>query len=176
MNRLARIDSLTASLAKSRAALLRAADGVPAEAWKSSPGNACWSAAELTAHLIQVERSVIAKADRILQHPPKPVSLLKRFHLPMALVESRLVRRKSPVPLETGLLKNKEEMLGELRVVRERTQAFLAQTRDRDLGDFYWQHPALGSLNVYSWIKFLSAHEIRHAKQLHEISGNLPMS
>ena len=173
MNRTARIESLTVSLAKSRAGLLSAADALEPEAWKASPGEGRWSAAELIAHLIQVERSVIAKADRILQHPPKHVPVLKRIHLPMAVVESRLVRRKSPIPVEAQLVKSKVEMLAELRASRERTRAFLAETSTRDLAHYYWAHPALGMLNLYGWISFLASHEVRHTKQMWEIVRNL---
>ena len=168
-----RIDSLTSRMAKSRAELLKAADSVAPEAWATSPREESWSAAELIAHLLQVERSVTAKADRIVQHPPKRIPLLKRIHLPMALVESRLVRRKSPIPIGRELLRNKEEMLAELRAVRERTQAFLAETSDRDLHDYCWAHPALGMLNIYGWMRFLAAHERRHAKQMRDIADNL---
>jgi hypothetical protein len=57
-------------------------------------------------------------ADRITQKTPASVPLLKRMHLPLWLVELRLVRRKSPLPLDATLLGNKEEMLGQLRSAR----------------------------------------------------------
>lgn len=173
MSNSARVQSLTAHLAKSRVGLLTAADTVSLESWKTAPSEGRWSSAELIAHLTQVERSVIAQADRILQHPPKRVPALKRFHLPMALVESRLVRRKAPMPITPELLRDKEQMLADLRAVRERTQAFLEETSNRDLSEYYWPHPALGMLNIYGWIRFLASHEIRHTKQMREISGSL---
>jgi hypothetical protein len=51
----------------------------------------------------------------------------------MALVESRFIRRKSPLPIDAHLVCGKEEMLAELREVRERTLAFIEETMDRDL-------------------------------------------
>jgi hypothetical protein len=92
----------------------------------------------------------------------------------MALVESRLIRRKSPVPIDTAMLQGKEVMLAELRDVRERSLAFLEENRGRDLGKYYWPHPALGTLNTYQWIQFLAAHEVRHTKQMREIEASLP--
>jgi hypothetical protein len=65
-------------------------------------------------------------------------------------------------------------MLAELREARERSLAFLAGTKDRDLGQYYWPHPALGTLNIYEWIQFLAAHEVRHTKQMREIAASLP--
>jgi hypothetical protein len=116
-----KIDFLIASLAKTQMGLLRAADAVPAEEWKTRPSEERWSAAELVAHLMMVERAVIAKADRVAQKPPKPLPLLKRIHLPMALVESRLIRRKTPIPIDPEMLRDKEVMLAELRELRERS-------------------------------------------------------
>jgi len=168
------LDSIVACMTKAQTALLSAADAVPADEWGTSPAEGKWSAAELVAHLMVVERGVIAKADRVVQHPPKRVSLLKRIHIPMALVESRWIRRKSPVPIEPGMLRDKERMLAEFRTVRERSLAFLEETRGRDLREYCWKHPALGTLNMYEWMQFIASHEVRHTKQMREISASLP--
>lgn len=169
-----KLDSLITSMAASQTGFLRAADTVSAEEWRTRPNEGRWSAAELVAHLMMVERAVIGKADRVAQKPPKRVPLFKRIHLPMALVKSRLIRRKTPVPVDTNMLREKEVMLAELREVRGRSLAFLEETKGRDLGQYYWPHPALGTLNTYEWIRFLAAHEVRHTKQMREIGASLP--
>src|SRR5580692_4399809 len=92
-------------MAKAHKRLLSAADAVRAEEWKTRPSEGRWSAAELVAHLMMVERAVIGKADRVAQKAPKRVALLMRIHIPMALVESRWIRRKSPVPVEPAMLR-----------------------------------------------------------------------
>jgi uncharacterized damage-inducible protein DinB len=163
-------------LTKAQDGLLRAADSVPAEAWQTRPGEGRWCAAELVAHLVMVERGVVEKADRVVQHSPRKTPLLKRFHIPMALVSTRVIRRKSPISVDAEMLRDKEEMLAELRNARERTLAFLDETKDLDLGEYYWAHPALGTLNMYEWMRFISAHEIRHTKQMREIAASLPKS
>jgi uncharacterized damage-inducible protein DinB len=168
------LDSILVSLVKAQTELLTAADAVPADEWKSRPSEGKWSAAELVAHLIMVERAVIGKADRVAQKPPKRVSLLRRIHIPMALVESRWIRRKSPVPVEPAMLRDKEEMLAELRTLRQRSLAFLEETKSRNLREYCWKHPALGTLNAYEWMQFIASHEVRHTKQMREISGSLP--
>jgi uncharacterized damage-inducible protein DinB len=161
-------------MARAQTRLLSAADAVAAEEWKTQPSEGKWSAAELVAHLMMVERAVIAKADRVRQHPPKRVPLLKRIHIPMALVESRWIRRKSPMPVEPEMLGDKEVMLAELRGVRERSLAFLEETRSRNLAEYCWAHPALGTLNTYEWMQFIASHEVRHTKQMREIVADLP--
>jgi uncharacterized damage-inducible protein DinB len=169
-----KLDSIISSMGRAHTGLLAAADAVAADEWKTRPSEGKWSAAELLAHLMMVERAVIGKADRVRQHPPKRVSLLKRIHIPMALVESRWIRRESPMPVRPEMLSDKESMLAELRTVRERSLAFLEETRGRNLGDYCWTHPALGTLNTYGWMQFIASHEVRHTKQMREIVASLP--
>jgi hypothetical protein len=124
------------------------------------------------AHLIMVERAVLGSADRVMQDAPREFPLLKSFHLPLALVEIRLIRRKTPIPLDTELVREKETMLAELRDVRERTLAFVDETRARDLSKYRWRHRFLGTLNTYDWLRMVACHELRHEKQLKEIAGS----
>ena len=132
-----------------------------------------WSAAQLVAHLVGVERAIVTRVDQLTQKEPIPVPFSKRLHLPMWLVEARVIRRKSPVPLDESLLAEKEAMLGELRRVRERTLAFIAETERRDLSAYCWRHPFLGTLNVYEWMEMIAAHQLRHTKQVREIEAKL---
>jgi hypothetical protein len=65
-------------------------------------------------------------------------------------------------------------MLAELRGVRERTLAFIEETRGRELSKYWMAHPFVGSLKAYPWLQFLAAHEKRSIKQMREIAGTLP--
>jgi uncharacterized damage-inducible protein DinB len=170
----ARLEPILEKLALAQGRLLRTADSVPSGKWKTSPGNGSWSAAEIVAHLIMVERAIIANADRIAHKTPKRVAMLKRLHLPMAFVEARLVRRKTPIPLDPELVREKEAMLAGLREVRERTLAFLDETKSRDLSAYRLPHPFLGSLSMYGWFHMIASHEIRHEKQMRKIVTRLP--
>jgi hypothetical protein len=161
-------------LVRAQTAFFRAADDVPAEQWSAKPSAEEWSAAELVAHLIMVERAIVGGADRVTQKTPKRIPFRKRFHLPMWLVESRIIRRKSPIPLDPCLLGSKEEMLAELRGARERALAFLDETEKRDLSVYCWPHAFLGMLNVYEWFEMIAAHQARNAKQMKEIVKRLP--
>jgi len=121
-----------------------------------------------------IERTVLGTADRLAQKPPKHFPALKCVHLPLALSQSRLLRLKTPVPLDPELIQEKEAMLAELREVRERTLAFIEETSGRDLGEYRWKHPFLGVLNLYEWMEMIAGHEIRHTKQMREIAASLP--
>jgi hypothetical protein len=170
----AKLELILEKLALAQQQLLRSADSVPADQWKTPPEKGGWSAAQLITHLIMVERGVVGTADRILQKTPKKFSLFKRLHLPIALVEARVVRQKTPIPLDPEMIDEKETMLAGLRETRERTLAFLEETRGRDLSEYRWRHPFLGSFDVYEWFQFVAAHQSRHEKQMREIAAGLP--
>src|SRR5215467_13424219 len=168
------LQPILAKLACAEAALLRAVDAIDAPQWREQPRPDCWSAAELVAHLSDVECGVRGFAQRIIRKAPLPVPLYKRLHVPLALVEARVAKRKVPAIVRRSTeLADKETMLARLRSVRERTLAFLEETRHRDLRANGWRHPFLGRLNFYGWFRFIAAHEIRHSKQMWEIAQNL---
>ena len=168
------LKSITKNLARAEKDFLSAANAVPADSWKTKPGGDRWSAGELVCHLITVEQSVIQGAAKLLQRPAKPRPFLKRFHIPMTVVESRLIRRESPIPLDVGLICEKEKMLAQLREVREKTLEFIQEISGRDLGKYHMAHPFLGTLNAYEWFQLIASHEVRHTKQMKEIASSLP--
>lgn len=168
------LKTIVENLHRAQKELLRAADTVTADQWKTSPAEGRWSAGELVGHLITIERTILSRADKLLQKPPKSLPFYKRFHIPLAVVESRLIRRKTPISTDSQILREKEEMLAELREVRERTLAFVEETSGRDLSKYTMPHPFLGTLNAYEWFQMIASHEVRHTKQMREIAANLP--
>ena len=85
-----------------------------------------------------------------------------------------MIRLKTPIPIEAEMVRGKEEMLAELREVRERTLAFIEETSGRDLSKYTMRHPFLGTLNTYEWFQLIASHEVRHTKQMNEIATSLP--
>jgi hypothetical protein len=168
------IAAIVENLSRAQAGLLHAADSVAAHRWRTSPNEGRWSAGELVGHLISVERAIIYGADQLLQKPPKRLPFLKKLHVPLAVVEARLFRRKTPIPVDPQLLQEKEDMLAELRAVREHTLAFMEKTKARDLRDYCMPHAFLGTLNTYQWFQLIASHEARHTKQMREIAASLP--
>jgi hypothetical protein len=116
-----------------------------------------------------VETLMAGAAAKITRKPAVVVPLLKRFHVPVALVVWRGRRVATPIPLDTLLLDDREVMLSRLAEQRARTLALLEAGRERNLRRYRLQHPFLGSLHYYDWFRTLAAHDVRHAKQLNEI-------
>ena len=174
---MSRIEPILQKLESSRRQLLSAADEVSAEQWQTPPSEGRWCAAQLVAHLGLVERFILRNADQMTQGQPKARRLLERLHVPLVIVETGWFRRKSPARVTPGdVVAGKEVMLANLREARERTLAFLDETKARDLSGYVWRHPFLGTLSVYDWLRFIASHEIRHTKQMREIAAGLPKS
>jgi len=167
------LDSILEKLAIALEKLLRAADDIPADLWNTSPREGAWSAAEVLAHVITIERTVAVVAGKILKKQPKQTPLLKRFRLPLAFAEIRLLRLKTPIPVDPQFLGEKRLMFAELQKVRRCTLALIEENRNRDLRVYRWKHPFLGSLNTYQWFALLGSHQIRHEKQIREIAAQL---
>ena len=163
------IRPILAQLDKAQRGLLLVADSVPAPQWRQNPQQGAWSAAEIVAHLMMVEGTIISKAGQLVQQRPKVVPIWKRAHLPVILAEWRGVKRRTPIPLDESLLDEKQRMLSRLREVREKTLAFIKETSGRDLSAYRWPHPFFGSLNLYTWFRTIAHHEVRHTKQIQEI-------
>ena len=104
-------------------------------------------------------------AAKITRKPPVHVPLSKRFHIPVAMAAWRGVRIKTPIPLDTLLLDDRDVMLERLAEQRRRTLAVLESGQDRDLRKYRVQHPVLGSLHYYNWFRTLAEHDARHTKQ-----------
>jgi hypothetical protein len=164
---------ILSSLAQAQRELLRTADSIAPEDWRVHPDPDKWCAAEVVAHLMMVERFIIATADRLQHKVPRPHSFFQRRHLPVRFVALRLTRLKTPIPLDPQFVGEKESMLGELRAVRERTLAFIDETKERDLSPYRWKHMFLGSLNTYDWFQLIASHEARHEKQVRQIASAL---
>lgn len=166
MDRLAEISSL---LENARAEVERAFGRVPPERWQTPPAPAQWSAAHVAAHLEMVEAAIQRGAEKLLARPPVPTPLLKRLHFPVEMVQWRWPRARTPIPLDDGLLADRETMMARLSAVRQKTYQLLDGLAGRDLRPFRWQHPFLGNFNFYDWFKLIGLHERRHAKQIREI-------
>ncbi len=116
-----------------------------------------------------VERAVADGAAKVTAAAPRPVSFRDRLGPPILLAEYRLVKRKTPIPLDSSLLGEKDKMMRRLARERERTHALLTDTRQCDLRQYFWKHPFFGHLNFYQWMRLLAHHQVRHTKQIREI-------
>ncbi len=154
---------------KTRAALLATAETVPDQLWRKCPRAGAWSAGEVIAHLTMVESRIVKVAEKAASGPPTVEPVWKQIHLPVRLGEWRLIRVKTPIPLDASLVADKDAALEGLNTVRRECLRFIEKNRDCDLRGYRFRHPFFGSLNVYDWFRSIGYHELRHTKQLQEI-------
>ena len=124
------ISPIVDKLGKAQTLFLRAADEISSQHWNTKPEAEKWSGAEVVAHLILVERGVNDAAKRVTQKTPKSFKPWQKMHLPLWLVEARIIRRKSPIPLDPTLLGIKEDMLTQLRVDAHEDAGFPARNAE----------------------------------------------
>ena len=166
---MADLSPLVERLGRARANLLAVADQIPSEVWNKRPEPERWSAAEVIAHLTMVEAAVVKGVQKLLATEPRPVPFWRRIHIPPIVNLSRLLKVKTPLPLDPALLAAKDQMLERFAALRGETLALLEANRDRDLRRWRFPHPFFGSLNGVGWFKMIAYHEARHTKQLREI-------
>ncbi|MGH9704772.1 MAG: DinB family protein [Candidatus Acidiferrales bacterium] len=82
-------------LDRSREILLRLASDIPEDKWSKVPSTGGWSPAKITAHLIMVENKLTSAAAQITQSPAIHLPRWKRLHLPIAIIQWRLIRVKT---------------------------------------------------------------------------------
>jgi hypothetical protein len=168
------VQPIRSKLQRSHSGLLDAAALVSAERWQQRPEPGRWSAAEVFSHLATVERRIQEGLGTMLASDPKPVPFLRRLHIPPKLSEYRLMKVKTPLPLDTSTLDEKEAMLEKHGAIRTRTLEILEANAKLDLRRWRWPHPFLGSVNGKDWFVVVACHEVRHTKQLREIARTLP--
>jgi hypothetical protein len=121
------------------------------------------------AHVAMIEERTIFGMKRLLRTTPNPVPLRKRIHPPLAIATWRGRKVRTPIPLDADRVCDKQESFAVLKTAREGTLQFIESTRGTDVSPYRFDHPFLGSLNMYEWFRMIGYHDLRHAKQIREL-------
>ena len=113
----------------------------------------------------------------LLQFPPFLISLslmsrmvprpVQTFFLANPLLKARAAPNVEPT---AGMPKN--ELLEFLRSGRESTIALVEPSKSRDLSRIRWEHPLMGTHDVYGTMELLAGHERRHRTQIERVKSN----
>jgi len=172
-----RIDELFAGLERDRAVLVAAVEVVPLPLRDQRLVPDRWSAAEILEHLWIVETGVarllttkIAQgraAGLVEEGDASPLPQSKR----LAMIRERAERLAAPdrVVPRTGL--TFADAWTALARSREALRTAALTGDGLALGTITHPHPFAGPFNLYQWIAFVGAHEVRHATQIREIAG-----
>src|SRR5260370_10538601 len=108
-----RLQPILEKVGNAQHSLLLAADAIPTNLWNTPPRSGAWSAAEVIAHIMTIERGVTGAAERIFQKQPKHFPFVRRFRLPFFVAEMRLVGMKAPILADPQLLREKGTMISD---------------------------------------------------------------
>jgi hypothetical protein len=173
-----RLGALFADLEQDRNVLRAAVDAVPATRREQRLDPDRWSVAEVLEHLWIAETGVAdlvttkiaeARAGGLLaaETDSSPLPASKR----LALVRERGQRVTAPHRLLPRAALTITGALAALARSRDALRTAALTGDGMALGTITYPHPFAGPFNLYQWIAFVGAHEVRHARQIREIAG-----
>src|SRR2546421_454271 len=130
---------------------LAATAAVPDAAFRTTPKEGEWSAADVLAHV----RSIAAIDERSI------CGVIERGEQP-ADVED--VLEQAPTNA------TREEMLSDIEALRERLIAVVLQADPQVHLDIVWGHNEFGNMNWREWLLFARVHTLDHTRQIQAIA------
>jgi hypothetical protein len=173
-----RLLELSRYLDSCRASLLSAAEAVPPAHRHESPRPDSWSVAQILEHLgivesriarLLVRQTAEAMDDNVHseagEHCGEPIDLDS-----IAGGAKKVVASEASHPTQKL---SWSAALTALQNSRERLLTAISEVDGRPLERVVAAHPSVGELNMYDWIAFVGAHELRHANQVREVADQL---
>lgn len=178
----ARIEQVLRYLDETLVELRQAVDSVPPDLREQRPGVDRWSAAEVVEHLSLVETRIAQMADaqiaagreRGLGPETSAASALEAFDADTLMDRNRRVVASASAQPRQGL-----DMTAAWSALEDARAAVRQAVLSGDglaLGELVVPHSVLGHVNLYHWIAFVGAHELRHAAQIREVASQLAAS
>lgn len=177
-----RVVELGAQLDSARNELRLAVESVPPESRDWHPGPDRWSVAEILEHLSIVEARIAGLFAKELAAARAAGLGRETSDTPIGgtfdveRLRDRSVRITSTEASRPSGTLDAATAWARLEQARQQTRAALLAADGLALGEVKSPHPRFGTLDLYQWILFLSAHEGRHAAQIREIAAAAPPS
>jgi len=161
-----------------RAALERAVAAVPVALRDTRPAPESWSVSEIIEHLSLVEARVdalvlghLAQARAAGLAAEPDTSTVVSQAVVKDLVDRTQVRVASAPSQPTG--QPLETSWAKLQAERTTLRSAVADADGLALGTIVIPHQRLGDLDLYGWLSFIGAHELRHVAQIAEAGAAL---
>lgn len=165
------------ALGATRQRLLAGVEGLTEEQAAFRPAPDRWTIAELVEHVGAVERGslrlfqkMLAKAEesgllRDESAPFAPVTIAA--HVERSLVE----KYQAPESVKPGGAATLAESLASLAETRDTLVSLRPRFERYDCTSLRFPHPAFGPLDLYQWLAFVGAHELRHLAQIKSVKA-----
>jgi len=172
-------DKAVAELEGSRQAFLDATKGLSAAQWNFKPAPDRWSIAECSEHIALAEGFIFGLvSEKIVKAPANPEkrdAAKGKDELIVKMLQDRTHKATAPEaidPVKKGAMSG-EESTKLFLDSRAHTIDYVKTTQD-DLRDHLFDHPvpAIGTLDAYQWILFISGHSRRHTLQILEVKAD----
>jgi hypothetical protein len=174
-----KLRELSLYLASCRASLLSAIDTVPPGRRHEAPRPDSWSVAQILEHLglvesriarLLVKQTASPGADGLRDETVGDTNLSAIDLAGIAGRSRKVVASEASRPVQNL---SWSAAWTALQSSRDLLTSAIAEVDGIALDGIVARHPALGALNLYDWIAFVGAHELRHANQIRELAGDL---
>ncbi|MDE3154775.1 MAG: DinB family protein [Acidobacteriota bacterium] len=162
-------------LARNRAAVRDAVDGVPRPLRERRPAADRWSTAEVLEHLAMVETAVhgllaaaleAGRAEAAVRGEPRAPFVIDEGHVARLLDRRQRITASAAGQPRGGL--DADAAWGALQRIRGQVLELVSASDALALETATGRHPLLGPLNFRQWVVFLGGHDARHAAQIAE--------
>lgn len=161
-------------LVTSRIRVREAIDALPAHRREATPLEGRWSVPQIVDHLATVGTGIatllttrLAEAQAAGLGPEtNQASIL--WSLDVAHVLDRRQRLEAPARIQPRAEVTLDDAWARLEGAHAAAEAAILPTDGLAIGEVTAPHRFLGPLNLYQWVIFLGAHELRHAQQIRE--------
>ena len=168
---------------RARSELIVSVHDVPAPLREARPSENAWSVAEIVEHLVRVEKGIaklmalkIGELQAMPAPPREDPDAVADAGEKILGVLDRDIRLEAPDRLLPKGEMSTESALHELTATRGMLLDQLHAGDGLAYSTVFHPHPFLGPLNLYEWVHFIGAHELRHAAQIRDVARQLATS
>ena len=147
-------EQLVEALREAHHQFLVATAAVPDDAFRTTPKDGEWSAADVLAHV----RTIAAIDERSIR------GVIERGEQP-ANVDDAL--EQAPT------IATREQLLTDIEALRERLIAVVLRADPQAHLDIVWGHNEFGNMNWREWLLFARVHTLDHTRQMQAIAAGL---
>lgn len=167
-------EKLVQHLQRTSEKFLKSVEGLSEAQWNFKAAPDKWSVAQCAEHIAAAETLIRGAVEKGLATPleaGQPVAELVKDDLITTVVVDRSKKFSAPEPLvPTDRFGSPAAAVESFR--KERAATIQLAKSDADFRAHAVKHPALGMLDTYGWMLFLSAHSERHTLQIEEVKAN----
>ena len=166
-------EKLVQHLQRTSDLFLKSVEGLSEAQWNFKAADDKWSVAECAEHIAAAESFIRGMIEKSLTKPATKSVLkkgVKKDDQIVTMVVDRSTKFKAPEPLApTNRFGSPAAAVEEFR--NQRAETLKLAQGGTDLRKYAAENPAVGMLDAYGWMLFLSSHTERHTLQIEEIKS-----